>query len=167
MKTIITFVLIIICIGCSSTKDKKIIPYLLNKNTEESIYNELLKLNENRIVVFYLEHLPNSNFKIHLIDGSDKDEFISTNRQLFINNKFYPLIFDTDYFFYTDMENNYPSIVSIDAKTLKETKISIPKIDERIKNPESYASTRKTLLIDNSFYWVIDNRGRLIETNSQ
>ena len=162
MKNIIKIGLVFLLVGCSTTKDTDIIPYVLDIDTEKEIFNRLLEL-ENKDIMFYWEHLPDLNYKLHLISSINKQEFSSTNRKLFINNKFYPIVFDTDYQFYSKLKDGYP-IVSFEDRKRNTTKdIKIPSISEREKNFDLYGYKKKNLIIDNSYFWIIDKKGKLIK----
>lgn len=162
MKNILRFSLLLLLFGCSSVKKITIIPYIVDLNTEKSIYNEILKSDKD--VVFYIEHLSDDTLKFHLITLNDK-EFLQSNRKLFINDKFYTLIFESDYWFYSKMEFDKPE-VSIEAGKNVSKDIPIPSIQEREKNPELYGYKKKSIIIDNSIYWIVDKKGKLLKTNS-
>ncbi len=141
------------------------IPYLVNLETEKSIYKEILNMPKEDIS-FLIENLSDKTFKIHLINFKNNDLQI-TNRKLFVNNEFYPIIFYTDYLFYTELKDDKP-IVSFEEKEGKYVykDITIPTIEEREKNNHLYGLKRKLIIIDNSIYWIVDNKGDLLETNS-
>ncbi|MGV3460638.1 MAG: hypothetical protein ACO1N9_09325 [Flavobacterium sp.] len=159
MKKLQLLLLFVTLVNCSSKKDAGFIGYLLSIDTEKSIYGELLKRNKNKPAIFYLEHLPDSKIKIHLIEQSG--DFTSTNRKLFINDKYYPLIFETDYLFYTELKDGFP-IVTTDKPVIKK---SISSIKERTENPDAYGIIKKVLVIEHSTYWIIDKKRKLLETN--
>ena len=164
MKNIIISGFVLLFISCTSVKNETyVIPYVIDVIAEKSIYKEVFKSTEKNIV-FYIEHLSDSTLKFHLINSNDK-EFLATNRKLFINDKFYPIIFDTDYLFYSEMKDGQP-IVSYEVKKNIYEKISIPNIQVREKNPELYGYKKKSLIIDNSIYWILDKKGKLLQTNS-
>lgn len=165
MKNIIISSFVLLFISCTSVKNKTyVIPYLIDVSAEKSIYKEVFKSTEKNIV-FYIEHLSDSTLKFHLINSNDK-EFLETNRKLFINDKLYPIIFDTDYLFYSEMKDGQP-IVSYEIKKNIYEKIYIPTIQEREKNPELYGYKRKAIIIDHSIYWILDKKGKLLQTNSE
>ena len=161
MKNLIKIGALLLLFGCSSNKYTNTIPYLISLDAEKSIYNKISKL-ENNSVMFYFEHLPNLNYKIYLVSRIGKNEFSSTNRKLFINENFYPIIFDTDYQFYSKLKEGYPTVLLEDKKEIK-----IPIISEREKNVDLYGYNRKNLIIDNTYYWVIDKKGKLVESNTE
>jgi hypothetical protein len=76
------------------------------------------------------------------------------------------LIFDTDYFFYSKIKNNKP-VTSFEKEKNIYKEITIPTIQVRETNPELYGYSKKTILIDNSIYWIVDRKGKLLETNSE
>ncbi|KFF03183.1 hypothetical protein [Flavobacterium reichenbachii] len=163
MKNIINLGFLFLFTGCSSINTKDIIPYFIGFDAEKSIYEEVSKSTE-KDVVFYIEHLADTTLKFHLINSRDND-FLITNRKLFINDRFYPVIFDTDYLFYSEIKNGHP-IISFEVKKNTYEDISIPSIEEREKNIELYGYKKKLLIIDNSIYWVVDKKGKLLHTNS-
>lgn len=163
MKNIIISNFVLLFISCTSLKDTTYaIPYIIDLNAEKSIYKEVLK-STGKSIVFYIEHLSDSTLKFHLINFNDKD-LLATNRKLFINDKLYPIIFDTDYLFYSEMKDGHP-IVSYEVKKNIYQKIYIPTIQVREKNPELYGYKKKSLIIDHSIYWILDKNGKLLRTN--
>lgn len=148
--------------GCSSVKKIAVIPYVVDLNTEKSMYNEILK--SDKSIAFYIEHLSDETLKFHLITPNDK-EFLQSNRKLFINDKFYTLIFDSDYWFYSKMEVDKPE-VSFEAVKNVSKDMPFPSIQEREKNSEVYGYKKKSIIIDNSIYWIVDKKGKLLKTNS-
>lgn len=164
MKKILNFGFVLLLISCTSVKDNlNVIPYIIDMSSEKSIYEEIIK-KDNKNVVFYIEHLPDSTLKLHLLNSVDK-EFLITNRKLFINDKFYPIIFDTDYLFYSEMKEGHP-IISFEVDKNSYRDIAMPSLKERENNPELYGYKKKSILIDSSLYWIIDKKGKLLKTNS-
>lgn len=150
--------------NCTSQKNV-VIPYVLNIEAENSIYESIKNMNNDNIS-FYLEHLKDNNIKVHLSNVDVR--FQHSNRKLFINDKFYPLVFDTDYKFYGEVKDNYPVIIKFeDEYERKSVSIKIPKLEERLKNKSLYLEKVVIYNIDWSTFWVIDNNGKLLETNSQ
>lgn len=139
------------------------IPYLVNLETEKSIYKEILN-KPKEDVAFFMESLSDKTFKIHLINFKSSALQI-TNRKLFVNNEFYPIIFYTDYLFYTELKGDKPLVSFEESKNVYKN-ISIPTIEEREKNNHLYGLKRKSIIIDNSIYWIVNNKGDLLETNS-
>lgn len=167
MKKVFLILIIINLYSCSSVKKRNVIPYILSIDAENSIYQKIKNQNKEE-VEFYFERLSENKNKIHLrVNKSNEKDEIS-NRKLFINDCFYPLIFDLDYLFYVKLKNNYP-IVSIfeDEKELKSNEIKMPSIEERVKNKMLYIKDAKKYIIDFSIYWLVDNNGNLLETNSK
>jgi hypothetical protein len=162
MKNIFGFSILVLLVGCSSLKKETIIPYVVDLSTEKSIHKEILKSRKD--IVFYVEHLSDLTLKFHLISSNDK-EFLSSNRKLYINDKLYTLIFDTDYWFYSKAISNKP-IVSFEEQKNVYKDIFIPSIEQREKNPQSYGYPKKAIIIDNSIYWIVDKKGKLIDTNT-
>lgn len=162
MKNILLLIVIVLTISCSTKRDIALIGYLLAIDTEKSIYQELLNSGKGETVVFYLEHLSDHQIKIHLLE--EIGDFASTNRKLFINDKFYPLIFDTDYLFYTKLKANYPAITKEKSLSGQST-VKIPTIEERDRNFKIYGVPKKVLILEYSTYWIVNRQGELIETN--
>ncbi|WP_430614110.1 hypothetical protein [Flavobacterium sp. JP2137] len=158
MRVIIVVSLLILT-SCSIKKQAEMIPYVLDLNTEESIYNEISRSNGNGKIVFFLEFMSDSMLKFSLLDLDNKEALI-TNRKLFINDKFYPIVFETDYFFYTEIKEFKPVVLNEDDK-----EIIMPTIKERKNNIGQYGYKKRVLIIDNSLYWIVNKKGALIETN--
>ncbi|SIN69991.1 hypothetical protein SAMN04488055_0733 [Chitinophaga niabensis] len=148
--------------GCSTMKRSNVIPYVVDLNTEKSIYNEILRTKED--IAFFVEHLSDETLKFHLATLYQK-EFIQSNRKLFINDKFYPIVFDSDYWFYSKIKANKP-VVTIEERKYVYKEIPMPSIQEREKSPHSYGYPKKISVIDHSIYWIVDKKGKLIKTNS-
>ncbi|WP_406845198.1 hypothetical protein [Flavobacterium soyae] len=164
MKNIFSLGFFLLLFSCTSIKtNDTLIPYVIDIGAEKSIYNEISKV-KHKDVVFYIEHLSDSTLKFHLINSNGKD-FLRTDRKLFVNDKFYPIIFDTDYLFYSEMKDGKP-IVSLEVKKNSYEEIPIPSIQEREKNPELYGFKKKSVMIDNSLYWILDRKGKLLKTNT-
>ncbi|WP_374172832.1 hypothetical protein [Flavobacterium tructae] len=164
MKNIFSLGFLLLFISCTAIKtNNALIPYVIDIGAEKSIYNEISKV-KHRDVIFYIEHLSDSTLKFHLINSNGND-FLRTDRKLFVNDKFYPIIFDTDYLFYSEMKDGKP-IVSLEIKKNSYEEIPIPSIEEREKNPELYGFRKKSIMIDNSVYWILDKKGKLLKTNT-
>ncbi|MHC5310907.1 hypothetical protein ACYSNM_12755 [Myroides sp. LJL116] len=127
--------------------------------TEESIYNEILRFKGNGEKVFFVEFMSDSMLKFNLID-IDNRELLLTNRMLFINDKFYPIVFETDYFFNTEVKDFKPVVLNE-----RDKEIAMPSLKDRKKNIEKYGYKKRVLIIDNSLYWIVNKKGELIETN--
>ncbi len=164
MKNIFSLSFVLLFISCTAIKtNNAVIPYVVDIGAEKSIYNEISK-SKDRNVVFYVEHLSDLTIKFHLISSNGND-FLITDRKLFVNDKFYPIIFDTDYLFYSEIKDGKP-IVSLEVKKNSYEEIPIPSIEEREKNPELYGFKKKSIIIDNSTYWILDKKGKLLKTNT-
>lgn len=167
MKKIIILILAFLTFSCSSVNRDKTIPYILSIDAEESIYKSLQSQNNDGLY-FFFEHLPNNNFKIHLFEDGFNHEFYFSNRRLLINDRFYPIIFDTDYFFYLEKKDNIPVVLKFKNEDEKQSEtVKIPTILERSKNRTLYAYKKKHQIIDHSIFWIVDLKGNLIETNSR
>jgi hypothetical protein len=154
--------LLLLLVACSTTKRSTVIPYVVDLNTERSIYNEILK--EKKDIAFLVEFLPDETLKFHLITPNDK-EFLKSNRKLFINDKFYPIIFYSDYWFYSKMKADKP-VVSLEEQKNIYKEIPMPDIREREKDPGAYGYPKKILILDHGIYWIVNKKGELIKTNS-
>lgn len=168
MKKKISLVFLsILFINCSTINKTKTIPYILSIEAENSIYNTLKNLNKDSIT-FYFEALNDKKFKFSLLRKGNLEEYSFSNRKLFINDKFYPLILETDYIFFLDMKDDYP-IISIfeNEDEIKSNSIKMPKIEERVKNKNLYLKDGRVPIIENNEYWIVDNKGGLIETNTK
>lgn len=98
-----------------------------------------------------------------ILNHYENREFLKTNRMLFINDKFYPIVFETDYLFYAVLneDDNKPILGGANG-----IDISMPTIREREKM-EFYDLKKKKLIFDHYTYWIIDTiTGKLIETNA-
>lgn len=168
MKKIIVLIIISFTFyNCSSVYTEKVIPYSVSIESENSIYHTIESLNQNNIS-FYFETLEDNKFKIHLITDGINGNYFFSNRKLFVNDKFYPLVFDTDYKFFVRMKDNYPIISKFEDDTEKKsTVIKMPEIEERVKNINLYLKDSKRKIIDSSTYWVVDVKGNLLETNAK
>lgn len=160
------FVLITVfcCFFNVNVNAQKIFPYLVSFEVEKSIYKYI----ENRgdtDVVFVFQNISDNIFKIHLLRNVDNDLKLS-DRKIFVNDTFYPLIFYTDFIFFTELENSKP-IVTYEKVKSNDSIIEIPSIEIREKDIHNYGYKRNAFIIDNSIYWIIDSKGKLIETNSE
>lgn len=156
MKRII-ILLILIVSSCSTTNQKGIISYVVDISAEKSIY-EVVSQKSN--ICFYMQALGDSKFKIYLIENNDK-EFLITNRKLFINNKFYPIIFESDYIFYSQVKDGKP-MVSYEEQRNIYKEIPMPSIEQREKQSDQYGYLRRRLIIDYAPFWIIDEKGKLV-----
>ncbi|MDR2223112.1 MAG: hypothetical protein LBE34_10290 [Flavobacteriaceae bacterium] len=158
MRLILVLSLLILT-SCSVKKQAEMIPYVLDLNVEESIYNEILRSKGNGKKVFFVEFMSDSMLKFSLLDIDNKEALI-TNRKLFINDKFYPIVFETDYFFNIGIKDSKPVVFNEDDK-----EIAMPTIKERKNNIGQYGYKKTVLIIDNSLYWIVNRKGELIKTN--
>lgn len=163
MKNIFNVILIsALFSACSSKKSNSIIPYFLNIDTEKNIYKKIQKF-EQEDVVFYLEIISKNSYKLHLIKSKGEEDFMKTNRKLFINDRFYPIIFETDYNFFIELKKDFPVVTKFrNELDGKGEKINIPPIEIRDKERDLFSYPKKQLILDNSIFWLIDNRGKII-----
>jgi len=151
--------------NCVAQNMEKAIPYLFTIDTENSIY-KYIKESKKDSIAFFMESMPNEKYKIHVFLDGIQENYSFSNRKLFINDRFYPLILDTDYFFYVKMENDFPVVSKFeDESERKSNVIRMPDIKEREKNKSLYLRDEKIKLICLSVYWIIDKKGNLIETS--
>lgn len=112
MKKIILLVMILFTVGsCKSTKVSESIIYFLPRAVEEELFKIISKQKE-MDYCFYLLSKSEYKYEIFIIEDKLKNNFNTvnkyryvdnTNRKLLVNDKFYPLIFATDYTFGTDL----------------------------------------------------------------
>ena len=164
MKKILVLILISI-LSKANAQSNSSIPYLLDIETESSIYQFIQRQKQDSIA-FYFEKLENDRIKIHFTQKSLRTA--DSNRKLFINDKYYSIIFDTDYQFYVKAENDFPIITKFKDDREREFEIvKMPNIEDRLKNKYLYAKDGIKQLIDWSTFWIVDQNGKLIETNSK
>ncbi len=162
-KTILLF----LCLFLANLYSQKttIVPYLLNIDAENSIY-KFIKTESQDSIAFYFERIEKEKIKIHFTKGDSKS--LISNRKLFINDKFYPIIFDTDYSFFVNTENDFPTVQKFEDKGERNFKVvKMPTIAERLKNKSLYAQNKIMNVIDWSTFWIVDLNGKLLETNSK
>ena len=153
MKKILVLILISI-LSKANAQSNSIIPYLLDIETESSIY-QFIKSQKQDSIAFYFEKLENDRIKIHFTQKSLRTA--DSNRKLFINDKYYSIIFDTDYQFYVKAENDFPIITKFKDDREREFEIvKMPNIEERLKNKYLYAKDGIKHLIDWSTFWIVD-----------
>ena len=164
MKKILTFGILCILFGCSSIPKETVIPYILSIEAEQSIY-KTIQMDKTKTALFFVERIEMKKFKFHLLDS---DNNVASNRKLFVNDRFYPLIFDTDYTFFVKMEGNYPIVSKFENVDEKKSHIvKMPEISERVKNKSLYLKDFKLPLMENTIYWIVDEKGNLLETNAK
>ena len=160
MKCILIFLLFLLTSNLIA-QENTIIPYILNIQSEKAIYDHI-EFKDKDSISFLLEHLDGNKFKIHLTTIDSR--FAKSNRKLFVNDRFYPLYFRTDDSFYVELINDFP-VVSKMLNDTENSEIPIPSIAERLKDQSSYWKTRIYTIIDLSAYWIINEKGQLLETN--
>lgn len=158
MKNIFKVSLVLLMMySCSSSKNRVIIPYTLDIGVEKLIYQEIVNKTN---VAFYLQAINDSQFKLSLINSTNND-FSFSNRMIFINDRFYPLIFESDYIFYSKIKDNRP-IVSYEIERNKYKEIPLPTIERREKELESFGYPQKRMIIDKATFWIIDKKRKLV-----
>ena len=164
MKKILSLLTLLFFLNSFSQKNT-IIPYILDIDAENSIY-QFIKDKKQENIAFYFERLENEKIKIHFTQKSRRSA--DSNRKLFINDKFYSVIFDLDYMFYVKANDNFPLVSKFKDDREREFEIvKIPNIEERMKNRDLYAKDGIKNIIDWSTFWIVDEDGKLIETNSK
>ena len=162
-KTILLFTFLYIS-NLYSQKNT-IIPYVLDINSENSIY-QYIKEKKQDSIAFYFERLENDKIKIHLSQKSRRSA--DSNRKLLINDKLYSIIFDLDYIFYVKSKDDFPIVTKFKDDREREFDIvKMPNIEERMKNKSLYAKDQIKSIIDWSIFWIVDQNGKLVETNSK
>jgi hypothetical protein len=143
-KIIILFTLLYITNLYS--QNNAIIPYVFKIETENSIY-EFIKDKKQDSIAFYFERLESNKIKIHLIKKSRRSA--DSNRKLFVSDKYYPIIFDTDYMFYVKSDNDFPVVTRFKNDRERESEIVIlPNIDESLKSKTLYLKDGIRSIID-------------------
>lgn len=103
MKKIILLLLLSFCMGnCYSQKTNSEIVYFLPSTVRVKILEKLKTVKEPRKASFVLGNDESGNYIIYLNNdtvGESKFWVENTNRVLFLEDKFYPLIFETDEYF--------------------------------------------------------------------
>jgi hypothetical protein len=164
MKKIILSLFVINLIGCESLPKENIVPYVLSIEAENSIYKAIKNENKDSII-FYFKQLSIDKFEFDLLKG---DKYSFSNRKLYVNDQFYPLIFETDYIFYSKMVDGKPLVLKFNDDTEKKSsQVKIPDIQERLINKSLYSIMRKKNILDMTIFWIVDSKGNLLETNSK
>jgi hypothetical protein len=172
---ILIFFFLLFFSGCSirekankykSKTDCSNVIYLLSTEAEYSIYSYISKYNEYECF-FLFEFLDDNKIKIHLRDKKDYKDFLPSNRKLYINNKYYDIMFKTDFSLYIGTKNDVPQVWYGDNPKKKlDQYIDIPNVSVRNSKPENFGYERKLNIIDLSIYWIVNSQGDLIESNT-
>jgi DNA-binding LytR/AlgR family response regulator len=165
MKNIILLVFLTsFIIGCGSSKLNKSIPYLLPDSVESKLYN-VIKDEPEYNFAFYLIHEKDDIYKIIMLRNKQKDykaidsfDYIKkSNRKVFINNKFYPLVFRSDYIFGTDMRKT--ELITLSEREEREKKYRSDR-----KAPESpLFLVHRSWLNAEGYSITFDKKGNIIE----
>ena len=168
MKKIYNLTLLIILItSCNSLPKNYVIPYILSIDVENSI-NSNIKDIDKKNISFYLEILPENQYKIHLLKYKINESYSFSNRKIFINDRFFPLIFDLDYKFHVKMIDYYPIVSKFtDESERNLTTFKMPTTEERFINKSLYIKDRILPRFEMTTFWIFDNSGKLLETNSK
>jgi len=107
MNRIRLVLLLLLLISCHSSKkmvsddrNRGTIVYIIRYDVEELLRKEIS--NNDKNIFFYIKEEGYRTFRISI--GRSKSKFAAnfvskTNRKLFLNDKFYPVIFDLDFIF--------------------------------------------------------------------
>ena len=141
---IVGFVLILL-IGCKSSKiggqeKNSFIPYVLPLKIERMVYEELKLIPNDKKIGVYFDYQKDGAIDVWLdtySKGYDASAKLS-NRKIFINDTFYPLVFDSDEIYQAKLVGN--SIMVTKACHYKDrskketfTEIPLPSLSEREK----------------------------------
>ncbi len=183
MKKLIVLSLLIGFVNCKSTQhaNNNFIPYLLPLETESAIFKEMSYIPSEKKIAFYFDFEKNGSINIWadtFSNGYSKEVRLS-NRKLFINDKFYPLVFSTDETFQAILEGGN-IIVTKDCYYHKPdrkeviTEIIIPTISEReklfpyIDKEPCQISQRRTISMRHQGYLLtIDIKGNIVKVDKR
>ena len=145
----------------------EIVPYMLSFKTEKSIY-DIIKDKEKDSLAFFMDRLEGGKYKIHVLFKCTS-AYSSSNRKLFINDRFYPLFFDTDYQFNLfELKDNFPILKIYPSDEDDNYQIiKMPDLETRIKNNYIFQKRVPVIMHCTTIYWIIDSNGDLIETKSK
>lgn len=153
MKTLNVIIILLLFIsGCKTTKIEESIPYILPRNIEWKLFN-IMNKNDNRISCFYLIQKDEGKFEIYIIDGDFKTlngyKYVEkSNRKVLVNDKFYPLVFNSDYIFGTS--SNKMKIINLSER------------DRIDKEEEGYILHRTYVLLHHQSI-IFDNKGKIYD----
>ena len=172
---ILSFIFLFLFIGCSISEkanqyknknEYSNVIYLLSIEAEYSIYSYISKHNEYECF-FLFEFLDDNKIKIHLRDKKGYKDFLPSNRKLYIDNKYYDIMFKTDLSLQIASMNDVPQVwYGNNSKKKLDQNINIPSISVRNSKPENFGYERKFQILDLSVYWIVNHQGDLIESNS-
>lgn len=117
MKKITIILFLYSILSCSSFSQNSV-KYVLPLNVESKFNHEIQK-NTRSNYFFVLKTLENDEFSVSLINFVDKNEKFGYNKvrdgnyRVLINDKFYPLVFESDLIFnkrYCNTNDFYPSL---------------------------------------------------------
>ncbi len=181
-KMIIVLITLLL-IGCKSTQDKtdRFIPYLLPLETEKAIFQEISYLSSEKKIAFYFDFSNSGRIDIWVDTFSNgyNQTVKTSNRKIFINNKFYPLVFSLDEVFKAELKNG-DIIVQKNCYYHKPdrkeiiTTVSIPTLSEREKlfpyvdGEPCQISQRKSISMRHQGYLIsTDLAGNIIEIDKR
>ncbi len=157
----LSMVLLFIFVGCRTSKINNSIPYILPRKVEHKLYKIVKEKPESRFS-FYLSQKDNNIFEITVSESKNNFEEIDnfnyikkSNRKVLINDKFYPLVFASDYLFGTDMNQT-------EQKTLLER----DKMDEKGRSREGKDSDffvlRRSYTVFEGYSITFDHKGNIL-----
>ncbi|RKN77817.1 hypothetical protein [Ulvibacterium marinum] len=171
MRKLINFtILCLILSGCASNIKKSRITYLFPVETENSI-SEFLKGQKSKFAVFYFERVKdNPTTKVHVETFKSKEALETAlsnstlgNRYVFIDYKYYPVLFDYDFKFYSNEKNGKPQVSVINEANGNQEEKDIPALTYRMKNQHLIGYKKNIRIIDWSNYVIIDDKGNIVE----
>ncbi len=153
-KAFLLIGLLFIVGSCKSIKISESITYFLPRNIEQELFN---LINEQKGIdyCFYLSSKSEYKYEIFIIGDKLKNNFSAvnkyryvdnSNRKVLINDKFYPLIFTSDYTFGTDLRKT-------ELKNLSERN----RID---KEEDGYVLYKIDVLLHGKSI-IFDNKGKI------
>jgi len=103
MKNIVIFTFLIFLLNnCNAQKANSEIVYFLPNNVEKEITKKIDSINDKSSIFFTLGNDQLGNFVIYLNTKMEKEYnfwLLNTNRCLYLNNKYYPIVLKSDEFF--------------------------------------------------------------------
>ncbi len=181
-KNILQFILLFVITGqilsCQTVKstitDKSIseqdnfIPFLLPIDTEQALYDEIKTLFSDKVklgVTFQFTSTGAIDVYINVFrKGYDRGHTL-TNRKIFINDTFYPLVFEVDDTFFAVAKGGFPiwNVSRTDPENKRNdivTEEKIPSLEERKKLRAIYQ--RSNVINHNTPIFQIDLEGNII-----
>jgi len=176
MMKLVTFIFISFCLISFKTDTKidppeiqdDFIPYLLPIDTEQALYDEIKILLLDKVelgLTFQFISTGAIDIYINIFrKGYDRDHVL-TNRKVFINDTFYPLVFKVDDTFFAVAKGGFPiwNVSRTDPENKRNdifTEEKIPSLEERRKLRAVYQ--RSNVIDHNTPILQIDLQGNII-----